>query len=63
MFTWLSTARRETCRACGGLAILLAGTQRCPRCEADAYDRQTDRYEWWSQAPMMRRERVSAVTA
>ncbi len=62
MFTWLSTAREETCRVCGGLAILLARTRRCSRCEAGAYGRKMDRYGWWGRAPMMRREQASAVT-
>jgi hypothetical protein len=63
MFTWLSTARKETCRACGGLATLLARTRRCPRCEADTYDREMGQYGWWSRAPMMRREQDPAGTA
>ena len=35
---WLCTARPEKCAHCGRSAILLARTQRCDLCEADAYD-------------------------
>jgi len=35
---WLCTALPETCTECGRSAILLARTQRCGLCEADAYD-------------------------
>lgn len=63
MFTWLRTARKETCRACGGLAILHGRTRRCSPCEADSYDREMDRYEWWIRPPLMDREQAPAVAA
>ena len=61
MFTWLSTARKETCRSCGGLAILLARTRRCSRCEAAALDQEMSRYGWWTRAPVLLREPDPAV--